>query len=84
MGSSETASSCFRCFPSAYSSKYQFMKAVYFEVACPDLLQSYFGVAYSATLQVPESFQNTSLKVRYELKVKDVSILVHDSILVFE
>ena len=28
----------------------QYTKIAYFEVTCPELLQSYFGVKYSATL----------------------------------
>lgn len=53
-------------------------------MTCPDLLQPYVGVICSATLQILESFQDISLKVVYELKVKDVSILVHDLLLVFK
>lgn len=43
-----------------------------------------FALAYSATLQVLESFQDIFMKVLYELKVKDVSRLVHDLLLVLE
>ena len=32
----------------------QYAKAVYFGVTCPELLQSYFGVAYSATFTTYE------------------------------
>lgn len=41
-------------FSSACSSKCRSVKAVYFEMMCPEILQSYFGVVYSAAFTVHE------------------------------
>ena len=41
----------FAVFQSITAQNNQYTKAAYFEVACPEFLQSCFGVAYATTLQ---------------------------------